>query len=139
MPPMNQLNDDEVANILTYVLNSWGNPGGSISAAEVEGAGQAGAPTRQATDEPGRGADRAGRCGLRGAARRHAEQRWPATPTASRRRWVAFRLRETPVTRAEFRRFPARHPDGRPAGTGGVRRHGYLQHDLDDSAAPVTA
>ena len=27
MPPMNQLNDDEVANILTYVLNSWGNPG----------------------------------------------------------------------------------------------------------------
>ncbi|HSC11527.1 MAG TPA: copper-containing nitrite reductase, partial [Rhodanobacteraceae bacterium] len=32
MPPMNQLNDDEVANILTYVLNSWGNPGGRISA-----------------------------------------------------------------------------------------------------------
>ena len=28
MPPMSQLNDDEVANILTYVLNSWGNPGG---------------------------------------------------------------------------------------------------------------
>ena len=28
MPPMNQLNDDEVANILTYVYNSWGNPGG---------------------------------------------------------------------------------------------------------------
>ncbi len=36
MPPMNQLNDDEVANILTYVLNSWGNPGGSISADEVK-------------------------------------------------------------------------------------------------------
>ena len=36
MPPMNQLNDDEVANILTYVLNSWGNPGGSISAADVK-------------------------------------------------------------------------------------------------------
>jgi nitrite reductase (NO-forming) len=35
MPPMNQLNDDEVANILTYVLNSWGNPGGRITAAEV--------------------------------------------------------------------------------------------------------
>ena len=27
MPPMSQLNDDEVANILTYVLNSWGNTG----------------------------------------------------------------------------------------------------------------
>ncbi|HEV6964106.1 copper-containing nitrite reductase [Roseateles sp.] len=36
MPPMNQLNDDEVANILTYVLNSWDNPGGSISADEVK-------------------------------------------------------------------------------------------------------
>jgi nitrite reductase (NO-forming) len=28
MPPMSQLNDDEVANILTYVLNSSGNSGG---------------------------------------------------------------------------------------------------------------
>ncbi|MFO0729135.1 MAG: copper-containing nitrite reductase [Myxococcota bacterium] len=35
MPPMAQLNDDEVANILTYVLNSWGNPGGRIHAEEV--------------------------------------------------------------------------------------------------------
>ncbi|MEP7157323.1 MAG: copper-containing nitrite reductase [Betaproteobacteria bacterium] len=36
MPPMNQLNDDEVANILSYVLNSWGNPGGRIAADEVK-------------------------------------------------------------------------------------------------------
>jgi nitrite reductase (NO-forming) len=35
MPPMNQLTDDEVANILTYVLGSWGNPGGKITKAEV--------------------------------------------------------------------------------------------------------
>jgi len=35
MPPMNQLNDDEIANILTYVLNSWGNPGGRVEADEV--------------------------------------------------------------------------------------------------------
>lgn len=35
MPPMNQLNDDEVANILTYVLNNWGNPGGRISKDDV--------------------------------------------------------------------------------------------------------
>jgi len=35
MPPMSQLNDDEVANILTFVLNSWGNPGGHVDAAEV--------------------------------------------------------------------------------------------------------
>ena len=35
MPPMSQLNDDEVANILTYVLNTWGNSGPAISAAQV--------------------------------------------------------------------------------------------------------
>ena len=43
MPPMSQLNDDEVANILTYVLNSWGNPGGRISAGDVSQARSAGA------------------------------------------------------------------------------------------------
>lgn len=35
MPPMSQLNHDEVANILTYVLNSWGNAGGRVTADEV--------------------------------------------------------------------------------------------------------
>ena len=35
MPPMNQLTDDEVANISTYVLNSWNNPGGKVSKEEV--------------------------------------------------------------------------------------------------------
>jgi nitrite reductase (NO-forming) len=30
MPPMTQLTDDEVANIATYVLNSWDNPGGQV-------------------------------------------------------------------------------------------------------------
>jgi nitrite reductase (NO-forming) len=35
MPPMSQLNDDEVANILTYALNTWGNNGPAISAEQV--------------------------------------------------------------------------------------------------------
>jgi nitrite reductase (NO-forming) len=35
MPPMSQLNDDEVANILTYALNSWGNADGVITAKQV--------------------------------------------------------------------------------------------------------
>ncbi len=35
MPPMTQLTDDEVANISTYVLNTWGNPGGRITKADV--------------------------------------------------------------------------------------------------------
>ena len=35
MPPMSQLTDDEVANISTYVLNSWGNPGGRVTKEEA--------------------------------------------------------------------------------------------------------
>jgi nitrite reductase (NO-forming) len=35
MPPMSQLNEDEVANILTYVLSSWGNNGPQITAKQV--------------------------------------------------------------------------------------------------------
>jgi mono/diheme cytochrome c family protein len=35
MPPLKQLSDDEVANISTYVLNSWGNPGGKVSKADA--------------------------------------------------------------------------------------------------------
>ncbi len=35
MPPMNQLTDDEVANISTFVLNNWGNPGGRVTKEEV--------------------------------------------------------------------------------------------------------
>jgi nitrite reductase (NO-forming) len=35
MPPMSQLTDDEVAQLATYVLNSWGNPGGQVHKDEV--------------------------------------------------------------------------------------------------------
>jgi nitrite reductase (NO-forming) len=35
MPPMSQLNDDEIANILTFANNSWGNSGPAISAKQV--------------------------------------------------------------------------------------------------------
>ncbi|MCO4772987.1 MAG: nitrite reductase, copper-containing [Deltaproteobacteria bacterium] len=45
MPPMSQLNDDEIANIVTYVMNSWDNPGGDISADAV-------AKVRAATPRP---------------------------------------------------------------------------------------
>jgi nitrite reductase (NO-forming) len=37
MPPMSQHTDDEVANILTYALNSWSNVGGRITADQVAG------------------------------------------------------------------------------------------------------
>jgi nitrite reductase (NO-forming) len=45
MPPMSQLNDDEIANILTFVRNSWGNEGEAVSADEV-------AKVRQTTPRP---------------------------------------------------------------------------------------
>ena len=35
MPAMSYLTDDELARILTYVLNSWGNPGGSFDAEQI--------------------------------------------------------------------------------------------------------
>lgn len=44
MPPMSQLTDDEVANIVTYVLNSWGNPGGQFSKDDVARARAAATP-----------------------------------------------------------------------------------------------
>jgi nitrite reductase (NO-forming) len=51
MPPMSQLNDDELANILTYVTNAWGNKGGvAISAAEIKA-------VRDATERPPGAAD----------------------------------------------------------------------------------
>jgi nitrite reductase (NO-forming) len=45
MPPMSQLNDDELANILTYVTHSWGNSGYRYSASEL-------AETRKKTNRP---------------------------------------------------------------------------------------
>jgi nitrite reductase (NO-forming) len=35
MPPMSQLADDEVANLMSYVGNTWGNTAGAYRAAEV--------------------------------------------------------------------------------------------------------
>ena len=46
MPPMSQLTDDEIANILTYVTNSWGNSGNQVTQAEVAKA-RAGTPRPQ--------------------------------------------------------------------------------------------
>ncbi len=45
MPPMSQLNNDEIANILTYVRNSWGNSGDAVTAEEV-------AKVKEATTRP---------------------------------------------------------------------------------------
>lgn len=36
MPAMSQLSDEEVADILTFIVNSWGNPGGKVLPADVK-------------------------------------------------------------------------------------------------------
>ncbi len=52
MPAMSYLSDDELASILTYVLNSWGNPGGSIDAGQISAYRKvAGLETRQGAGE----------------------------------------------------------------------------------------
>ena len=35
MPPVVQLTDEQVANVLTYVRNSWGNTGEAVAPDEV--------------------------------------------------------------------------------------------------------
>lgn len=41
MPPQ-LLNDEEIAQVMTYVMNSWGNPGGDITVEQVKGVREAG-------------------------------------------------------------------------------------------------
>jgi len=54
-------------------------------------------------------------------------------------RIAAFALRETPVTRAEFKRFVDAHPPWQPGRVPTVfAGAGYLLQGLDDTAAPVT-
>jgi nitrite reductase (NO-forming) len=45
MPPMSQLNDDEIANILTFTMNTWGNSSDAISIDDV-------AAIRESTERP---------------------------------------------------------------------------------------
>ena len=51
MPPMTQLSDAEIANALTYAMNSWGNAYGVVSAAEVA-AVRAGPKPKQTAASP---------------------------------------------------------------------------------------
>ncbi len=36
MPPQVQLSDDQIANVLTFIMNSWGNQGDTVSTEEVK-------------------------------------------------------------------------------------------------------
>ena len=38
MPNLSYLSDSDVADVVTFVMNSWGNPGGEVSSGEVAAA-----------------------------------------------------------------------------------------------------
>jgi nitrite reductase (NO-forming) len=50
MVPMNYLTDDQIANALTYVRNSWGNSGDAVSAEEVARIRQQATPPPQKSE-----------------------------------------------------------------------------------------
>ena len=51
MPAMTQLSDEDIADALTYAMNSWGNAGGVVSTAEVA-AVRAGPKPKQTASSP---------------------------------------------------------------------------------------
>ncbi|MFO1402669.1 MAG: cytochrome D1 domain-containing protein [Steroidobacteraceae bacterium] len=52
MPAMTQLSDQQIADALTYVLNSWGNSGGSITVTRVAAERALAAKTPKKADSP---------------------------------------------------------------------------------------
>jgi nitrite reductase (NO-forming)/hydroxylamine reductase len=52
MPAMIQLADQEIADALTYALNSWGNSGGSVAASQVSAERARAAQTPKKADSP---------------------------------------------------------------------------------------
>ena len=55
MPALNHLSDTDIANVLSYVANSWGNAGANVAAADV-------APRRGTIDPCGRSGALENRC-----------------------------------------------------------------------------
>ena len=52
MPAMTQLTDQQIADAITYVLNSWGNSGGSITVTRVAAERALAARTTKKADSP---------------------------------------------------------------------------------------
>src|SRR5512139_2708906 len=52
MPAMTQLSDQEIADALTFALNSWGNAGGAVSASQVAAERAKAAATPKKADSP---------------------------------------------------------------------------------------
>ena len=125
MPPMSQLTDDEVANIVTYVLNSWGNPGGQVSKEEAAAVArrQAGQRFRTATEPcAARWPSRCSLLPLAGLAAARLGSRYAGLPggmfssvlryedAKDGVRIAPFALMRRPVTNAEFLALRAQAP-----------------------------
>ena len=110
MPPMAYLSDVDVANVLTFVLNSWDNPGGEIQAAQVAAA-RNGQPIAAAPgDHPVGGA----------AALKYEGAPLGMDPETARR---LVDSEGPPITHAEWARSNELYFE-RCAGCHGVLRHG---------------
>jgi nitrite reductase (NO-forming)/hydroxylamine reductase len=92
MPAMSYLSDRDLAAIITYVLNSWGNPGGTVQMAKVaEYRARAGKEPKQAAGErhPGTG---------------EAEQSYQSQPSMIQEAQVAVTPGAPALTAEEFER-----------------------------------
>jgi nitrite reductase (NO-forming)/hydroxylamine reductase len=110
MPAMSYLSDEELSTILTYVLNSWGNPGGSFTSDQIE------TYRRAAGVMPG--------SGERHVATQEVEQAYEGAPLAIAGGATALRTPGAPdLTDVEFERASQLYFE-RCAGCHGVLRKG---------------
>jgi nitrite reductase (NO-forming) / hydroxylamine reductase len=110
MPPMAYLSDVDIANVLTFVLNTWDNPGGEIQAAQVAAA-RSGQPVASApADHPVGGA----------SALKYEGAPLGMDPETARR---LVDSEGPPITHAEWARSNELYFE-RCAGCHGVLRHG---------------
>jgi nitrite reductase (NO-forming)/hydroxylamine reductase len=82
MPPQGHLSDQDLANVMTYILNSWGNKGGEISPEQVTAArASAGVSADLSKSEPHPGASSA-QVQYQGAASTAMDVKMMVTPGA---------------------------------------------------------
>jgi nitrite reductase (NO-forming)/hydroxylamine reductase len=111
MPAISYLDDRDLARVITYVLNSWGNPGGIVARSQVEGYREAmGLEAKQAGGErhPGAG---------------EAEQAYESQPSQIRSAEQQVTPGAPALTEAEFGRGQQVYFE-RCAGCHGVLRKG---------------
>ncbi len=111
MPSQSHLSDAELADVLTYVLNNWGNPGGIVAGEEIASARMAlGLPTDRSAARPHPGAG-------------SAELAYQGQPSAVESARMIVTADAPPMTQAELQRSTQLFFE-RCAGCHGVLRKG---------------